>query len=122
MQQCCRPAALSRVWNEPERVDRVRVEYRDPNDAGVSPALDPALLLARSAHQVLASYLLAAGPMQKSQTRPGALPDSRIRGSTGDRYNDARDFRTRTNRAVGNAGLVPSQREPRSGLQIEVRA
>jgi len=34
---------------------------------------------------------------------------SRIRGSTGDRYNDARDFRTRTNRAVGNAGLVPSQ-------------
>jgi hypothetical protein len=26
---------------------------------------------------------------------------SRIRGSTGDRYNGARDFRTRTNRAVG---------------------
>ena len=72
----------------------------------------------------LASHARYAGIRARERPpRPDrSLPVSRIRGSTGDRYNDARDFRTLTNRAVGNAGLVPSQREPRSGLQIEVRA
>jgi hypothetical protein len=34
--------------NERERVERVRLEYRDPNDAGVLPAPGPALVIARS--------------------------------------------------------------------------
>jgi hypothetical protein len=36
--------------NELKRVDRVRLEYRDPNDAGVLPARGPALVFATSAH------------------------------------------------------------------------
>ena len=33
-------------WNEPERVERVRHEYRDPHDAGVFPVRRPALVFA----------------------------------------------------------------------------
>jgi len=42
------PPALS-LRNEGEHVDRVRVEYRDPNDAGVSPTRGPALVFASCA-------------------------------------------------------------------------
>ena len=46
------------------------------------------------------------------------LLNSTNQGQHRDRHNDARDFRPPTNRAVGNARLVPSQRRPRRGLQI----
>jgi len=54
MQQCGSPCSALSLRNEPERVDRVRVEYRDPNDAGVSPALATARLLATSGASRLA--------------------------------------------------------------------
>jgi hypothetical protein len=41
------PPALS-LRNEGEHVDRVRIEYRDPNDAGVAPARGPALVFAKT--------------------------------------------------------------------------
>ena len=45
-------------WNEGGHVDRVRVEYRDPNDAGVSPPRRPALVFATSE----ANRVVAGGP------------------------------------------------------------
>jgi hypothetical protein len=64
MQQCRWHCSALSLRNEPERVDRVRVEYRDPNDAGVSPALAPALLLANLGHWVLADSLQAIASKQ----------------------------------------------------------
>jgi hypothetical protein len=42
------------LGNEREHVDRVRLEYHDPNDAGVLPARGPALVFARNDPRVQA--------------------------------------------------------------------
>ena len=94
-----------------------RTRSYSPNrlNAATPPYQDPTLRL-----NFTRSHL-AQRDMRREPTR-SRLPQAGIRSSTRDRYNDARDFRTRTNRAVGNAGLVPSPQKARRGLQIDVRA
>ncbi len=77
---------------------------------GLRAESGPALVLARSAHQVLASYLLAAGPMQRSQTRAAALPDSRTGRSLG-RFDTARqDFSSWPDPAAGRGPAFACRR------------
>ena len=68
------------------RPGAVNMNTRASTNPGLAARFMSDVLLARSAHQVLASYLLAAGPMQKSQRGParfrihelGAVPGTAI--------------------------------------------
>jgi hypothetical protein len=50
-------AGLPPLRNAGEHVDRVRVEYRDSNNAGVSAPHDPALVFAKLGHRLFAHFL-----------------------------------------------------------------
>ena len=61
-------------WNEGEHVDRVRVDYRNPNDAGVSPPRGPALVLASSTTAAVVGRVVVAtvDDEQRVFLKPGA--------------------------------------------------
>ena len=90
-------------------LERMLDAVRDPAAGGGS-----ALLLAKTAPPVLASSQLTIEVDAELSDAPAAVLHPRIRRSTGNRYDDAGDFRTRPNRAVANAGLVPSSKSRRA--------
>jgi hypothetical protein len=117
---------LHALWNDLDRLASLRAECRDHGEAGVMLGGHRDVLVAISAHQVLARSLQTVGSMQKFQPMPAALLDPRTSSHVVGRDGQPPGFRcgppANRSSSAGHVAAAATERKPGRAPQSSASA